>query len=382
MERRRKIKTAGNSTYPNGGVSCSNDSFVVNQTSVFQIKFFGKSPALRVAAKKQLMIHKSSVLTLLLSGCFFTLGFNQETDFFLYHALINKAEIANVKMNFQQADTLYQAAFLQFGRGFANDFLKAAENATALNDPQKAIAYLETGFKNGLSFGKTKGTPSLVFLKASGLIGALKKRYQPLRKAYLAKLNGELRAQIAAMVKADQKYRSGRFNKLPWKDQQALLRKADDENFATFISICQNDGFPGVDLVGEDDEISLVDVPTLLRHMDSTKLETIRPYVLKAIREGHFRPFDYVTALDYTSMFKTTIDSRDENGNAVLIIQQKYGTMLGRENDKDMIYPVEDLKNINALRRQFGLESIEDYAFKIQCSVPEEGIYKRVFPRS
>jgi hypothetical protein len=39
-----------NSTYPKGGVSCSKDSFVVNQTLVFQIKFCGKSPALRVAA--------------------------------------------------------------------------------------------------------------------------------------------------------------------------------------------------------------------------------------------------------------------------------------------------------------------------------------------
>jgi len=43
---------AGNSTYPKGGVSYSKDSFVVNQTLVFQIKFCGKSPALRVAAKR------------------------------------------------------------------------------------------------------------------------------------------------------------------------------------------------------------------------------------------------------------------------------------------------------------------------------------------
>jgi hypothetical protein len=41
-----------NSTYPKGGVSCSKDSFVVNETLVFQIKFCGKSPALRVAAKR------------------------------------------------------------------------------------------------------------------------------------------------------------------------------------------------------------------------------------------------------------------------------------------------------------------------------------------
>jgi hypothetical protein len=43
---------APNSTYPKGGVSFSKDSFVVNQTLVFQIKFCGKSPALRVAANR------------------------------------------------------------------------------------------------------------------------------------------------------------------------------------------------------------------------------------------------------------------------------------------------------------------------------------------
>ncbi|MFN9998034.1 MAG: hypothetical protein ACK52X_00230, partial [bacterium] len=40
------------STFAIDGVSCSKDSFVVNQTLVFQIKFCGKSPALRVAAKR------------------------------------------------------------------------------------------------------------------------------------------------------------------------------------------------------------------------------------------------------------------------------------------------------------------------------------------
>jgi len=51
----RKESTAGNSTYPKGGVSCSKDSFVVNGSLVFQIKFCGKSPALRVAANRQVV---------------------------------------------------------------------------------------------------------------------------------------------------------------------------------------------------------------------------------------------------------------------------------------------------------------------------------------
>jgi len=44
-------KRTHNSTYPKGGVSCSKDRFVVNGSFVFQIKFCGESPALRVAAK-------------------------------------------------------------------------------------------------------------------------------------------------------------------------------------------------------------------------------------------------------------------------------------------------------------------------------------------
>ena len=45
-EKQLKIRiTAHNSTYPKGGVSCSKDSFVVNQTLVFQIKFCAPIPA-------------------------------------------------------------------------------------------------------------------------------------------------------------------------------------------------------------------------------------------------------------------------------------------------------------------------------------------------
>ena len=46
----RKKQRRHNSSYPKGG--CSKDSLMVDQTLVFQIKFCGKSPALRVAAKR------------------------------------------------------------------------------------------------------------------------------------------------------------------------------------------------------------------------------------------------------------------------------------------------------------------------------------------
>jgi hypothetical protein len=49
---RKHRKTTPSSIYLKGGISFSKDSFVVNQKLVFQIKFCGKSPAIRVAAKR------------------------------------------------------------------------------------------------------------------------------------------------------------------------------------------------------------------------------------------------------------------------------------------------------------------------------------------
>ncbi len=46
----RTVKTPYNSTYPKAGASCSKDSFMGNQILIFQIKFCGKRPAIRVAA--------------------------------------------------------------------------------------------------------------------------------------------------------------------------------------------------------------------------------------------------------------------------------------------------------------------------------------------
>jgi len=63
--------TVHNSTYPKGGVLFSKDCFVVNGSSVFQIKFCGKSPALRVAAKRYMQrAHRDCCQVTLNKNCF------------------------------------------------------------------------------------------------------------------------------------------------------------------------------------------------------------------------------------------------------------------------------------------------------------------------
>lgn len=49
---RGQSRTAGNSTYTQGGVSCPADTFVEAESSVLRTNFCAKNPALRVAAKR------------------------------------------------------------------------------------------------------------------------------------------------------------------------------------------------------------------------------------------------------------------------------------------------------------------------------------------
>jgi len=49
----RKEQRPANSTYPKGGVSCFADTFVISESLVPRMKFCGKSPAFRVATKRQ-----------------------------------------------------------------------------------------------------------------------------------------------------------------------------------------------------------------------------------------------------------------------------------------------------------------------------------------
>ena len=49
-------KTGANSTFAIGGVSCSTDSFVVDESFVLRINISGKNPAHRKSAKRYVQL--------------------------------------------------------------------------------------------------------------------------------------------------------------------------------------------------------------------------------------------------------------------------------------------------------------------------------------
>jgi hypothetical protein len=309
------------------------------------------------------------------------LGYSQEENPYRYYELIDEAEMASTRADYHISDSLFQDAFSEQQNGFAEDYIEAAKNAIKLSDNQKVVFYLKEGFKNGLVFKQVQEYEKDLYqyLKDHSILKQLKKFYRPARKKYLESLNQTLRDEIEKMVKEDQKYRKWWYERKSWKDQQVLLKRVDDKNFNKMLEICEQYGFPDRFLVGDEDKVGWIDVPLLLRHMDSTQLKAIEPFVMKSITNKGFDPYHYVSALDYSVMFKTSYDDVNEKGDRVLVIQQQYGTMLGSENGERIILPVKELENINEARKRFGLESIENYATKEGCEIPREGFFKRTF---
>ena len=315
-----------------------------------------------------------------LASCGFVFG--QNSNYFEYYSTVNQAEIFSYDGDFFTSDSLYKVAFKMVDRPFGQDYFLAAINASKMDDAAKTQSNLQNSFALGVEWKQVKGGSMYPFLKEKKLTKKLKKIYKKENEKYLQSLDSELRKKIFLLVEKDQKMRSARNVKKGWQEQKTLLQEADEENFSEILEICKTNGFPGFRAVGENltSKYDVEDISLLMRHFTEDRLKELKPYIDDAIANGDLYPWHYATAYDYSSMFKTTVDDLDEDGNHILIIQQVYGTM-AYHNDKGemVIYNVENMENIDSLRTRIGLETLIDYAKKREWQLPSEGFYRKVF---
>ncbi len=306
----------------------------------------------------------------------------QSNDYFAYYRTINAAELSNTTHSYAQADSLYQISFNAVPRPFNQDLFLAAVNASALKDYQKVKAYLEHGFSLGLQYKQVKKHPIYSSLKSNIKRRKLKKEFKLRHKIYKSKLDARLVAAMQAMDERDQEPRQKKYDKMPWKEQQQYMKAADSINYTILKSYLEQGIFFGVSTIGENNpgKYAVADLSLLMRHMSAAHLKELKPYFIKAIKEGEMRPWYFASAYDYTDMYKTTIEDRDENGRPILIIQQTYGTFYFTNDDQKLeLYAIENLENAKVLRAEIGLDSMEEYALKEGLKLPIEGEFKKTF---
>lgn len=154
-------------------------------------------------------------------------------------------------------------------------------------------------------------------------------------------------------IRADSLFRMNPKDTVVLKLLETEMIKSDSINLMKIVKILDKYGYPGLSMVSADYmNVAFI----LLQHAPFKTREKYFPLILKACDEGE--------------MDKTLLPMMIDRNNLDKGKKQIYGTQLSwnEKLKKFELYPVEDLKKINELRREYCLGPIEDYLKKINSS--------------
>jgi hypothetical protein len=298
------------------------------------------------------------------------------TQTHIYYSSINLAEHYFLAEQHFQADSCFQVAFnLDSVKSFNQDYLIAAANSLYLKDTLLIKSYLYAFAKRGGDYKMLKNTfKSNIFLSANSkeildYINLksnkdLKLKLKLYFEEYKKTLNKKLISQIQQMYRSDQRVRS--LNFLPWKTQIKIMNKADRRNLEKLISICQQYGWPGFNLLGEfrsEGKYTYSGIDLIIRHFEKEELKVIEPYYLDAIKKVNAYPYVWASCMDYCAiknpfyMDSTTIE-----------FKQLYGTM----SKNGVLIPFGKMDSLNKSRSELFLGNIEDYLKIRGWSLPKD----------
>lgn len=134
------------------------------------------------------------------------------------------------------------------------------------------------------------------------------------------------------------------------------ITRNDSLNLIKIESIITTYGYPGKSLVGYNESGVAWQV---IQHSSPEIMKKYLDVLKKAADEGEVDFTKYALTLDRILM--------SENKPQIYGSQAKYVNLVGKEEPQLIIWPIEDAKNINRLRRKVGFgESIKKYAKKMR----------------
>ena len=164
--------------------------------------------------------------------------------------------------------------------------------------------------------------------------------------------NERLQKELIDMCEIDQKARMDIISiKNPTLEQCKAINDIDNMHNLRLKEIINQYGWPGISLVGLEGESAMW---LLVQHQDEdVDFQKECLDLLKKAVDDNEAPFrDYAYLVDRVKVHEN--------------LSQIYGTQWTQESGKYVLYPTEDLKNLNSLRAKAGLGSIEEYKEKIK----------------
>jgi hypothetical protein len=293
------------------------------------------------------MMRKCLFLIVILgSHCCFAQTYDQE---------VIKAGEANSKRQYDSCAIFFNRAFL-LKPPSGNDMYNAAICNAKSGNTEKSFLLLITAVEKGINISKLKIDPDLESLHDQTKWKKLIKKANHIQlDSFNTCRYPEYAKQLAKIWETDQYYRfrlgqayeSGAdtsiINDL-WKE----MRKADslNDNVSKLEAIMNKIGWPAISKVGK---LGANTAFLVIDHSSRETMEKLFPFLEEAAKKGEASLSSYATMKD------RILVNRGK--------KQVYGTQSYRdEKGKAILFPVEDEKNLNNLRKEVGLEPLPEFA--------------------
>ncbi|MFN8287540.1 MAG: DUF6624 domain-containing protein [Chitinophagales bacterium] len=159
-----------------------------------------------------------------------------------------------------------------------------------------------------------------------------------------------IKQQLAIIRDRDQKTRTGR-------DSVAFRDYIDSTNLVQIEELISRYGWLNRSFVGPEGNITCFMV---IQHSDSATQEKYFPLLLQSVQQGESSPSNLALLTDRILLHQGK--------------KQMFGSqVVPDKNGNNVFYPIDDEKNVNTRRANFGMQPIEDYAklFGINYIPPE-----------
>jgi hypothetical protein len=266
-----------------------------------------------------------------------------------YKSETDKAGAAYDKKQYDSCSFYFEKAF-KIKTGSATDLYNAAVCNTMDHSYKRAFALLSIAIKNGANISKLKIDPDLQPLQSSVKWKKLIRHANRIQADSFRKCEyPEIAAQLAKLWEADQYYRFRLGNAYRNNDTikansiWPLMRKSDTINLAGLEAIIEEIGWPTISKVGHHGASTAF---LIIDHSPREVMEKYFPLLEQAMKNGQASKSSYATMKDRILV---------NRGKKQIYGTQKYWDQkLGRF----VYFPIEDEKNVNALRKEMDLEPI------------------------
>lgn len=285
----------------------------------------------------------------LLIAFLFILTGNQiiaQVDYLDYHSKTMIAEEHISREEYDQALATYQKLFTSYDFIFLRDLKIAAQLALQVNDTSYAFDLISEGVTNGWHRKALKKNSFIKPLQKHQSWKDLEQNYEQLYSLYEQRIDQDLRDQVQAMFKKDQKKAMGALLRVGNKAQEKYGTEKfgphSENQMKELIGILQRNGYPGEKLIGNNYWMS-----TIISHHNSVSRDyvtqdtiyaSIRPELVRAIQKGEMSPYEFALIEDWR---KAVIKDDSQAGYGYLTQVKKAS-----------------LQETNALRQSIGLRSV------------------------